>query len=104
MSHLQNAFPRTGKVYGSLGAYADVSRYKILCIQKHQSERLFLMYILCDRGFLASRRQRKTQQQHCHAVVLELKQIVLCCAPEEVVEMHRTYTANRDHCEKYDYA
>ena len=100
MSHLQNAFSRTGKVYGSLGAYVDVSPYKILCIQKRQPERFFLMHILCDRGFLASRRQRRTRQQHCHVAVQELRQIALCSALEEAVEMHRTNTVNRDHCEK----
>ena len=100
MSHLQSTFPRIDKVYDSLESYVGVSHYKILCIQKRQLERLSLMYILFDRGFRASRRQRKTQQQHCHAVVPELKWIALCGVPEEAFEMYRTNTVNRDHCEK----
>ena len=100
MSHLQNTSSRIDKVYNSLESYVGVSHYKILCIQKRQPGRLSLMYILFDRGFRASRRQRKTRQQHCHAAVPEQKQIALCCVPEGAFEMHRTYTANRDHCEK----
>ena len=100
MSHLQNTFPRIDRGYGSLGAYADVSYYKILYIQKRLLGKLSRRNILFGRGFLASRRQRKTLQQHCHAAVPEQKQIALCSVPEEAFEMHRTYTANRDHCEK----
>ena len=100
MSHLQSASSRIDKVYDSLGVYMDVSHYKILCIQKRQPERLSLMYILFDRGFRASRRQRKIQQQHCHAAVPEQKLIALCGVPEEAFEMYRTNTVNRDHCEK----
>ena len=103
MSRLQSVFLRVDKVYGSLGVCADVSHYKILCIQKRLHGKLSRRNILFDRGFLALMRQRKIRQQHCHAAVPELRQIDLCCAPEETVEMHRTSTVNRDHCEKQDY-
>ena len=76
--------------------------YIFLYIQKRLLGKLSRRNILFDRGFLALMRQRRTQQQHCHEAVPEQKQIVLCGAPEEVLEMHRTNTVNRNHCKKQD--
>lgn len=100
MSHSQRTVPRTDWGYDFLIVCVVVSHYKILCIQKCLREMLAHWNILFDRGFLSSMKQRKLQQRHYHVVALERKQIVLCCAHEEVFEKQRTSTANRDHCEK----
>lgn len=99
MSHLKSRLPQICRECGSLKAYEGVFRYKIVCILQRPFGMCSRIYILCGRGFLALRMQRKIQPQHCHADVLTRRRIALLHILVGAAGMCAIGTESRDHCE-----
>ena len=102
MSHLKSRLPQIGRECGSLKAYEDVFRYKIVCILQCLLGMRFLICILCGKDFLALGTRRKIRQQRCHADVPAQRRIVLFCIAVEAAGMCAIDIENHGHCERRD--